>query len=207
MDDSTAMHPTKRLLLDQAKLIMRSRLSREIKSDELLKTTLISKGSLYHHFKDFGELIETAQMEIFRTNSNEVVISIANDIRNQTKAQESYEAVCKYIKSKKESLSIFERQERAIIIADALISPRLNSELKKAEKEILLTWQTLFENCVQSGWGDPSLDGASIALMTEVIINGRVIGDIGFEFVSIQNWLALVNAFFRGTYFRFAQIP
>jgi AcrR family transcriptional regulator len=206
VNDGQAMHPTKRLLIDQVKLMMKSRLSRQIGSEEILTGALISKGSLYHHFKDFSELIEVAQIEIYRANSNQQVLTIANEISDQTNPQECYETVCNFMKIKKESLSLFERQERAIIIADALLGPRLNIELKQAETETLLAWKTLFEKCVQFGWGDPALHGDSIALMTEVILNGRLAGDISLEFVSIQRWLVLLNGFIRGTYFRNAQV-
>ena len=47
----------------------------EISADEVLQKSGISKGSMYHHFKDLDELIETAQVARF---AHWVDISIEN---------------------------------------------------------------------------------------------------------------------------------
>jgi AcrR family transcriptional regulator len=206
MHDLLEMHPTKRLLIDELKMLMRTRLSHQITSDDLLKISHISKGSLYHHFRDFRELIETAQMEIFRSRSVENILGIAESINPESIAQDAFDKITLFIRERKESLSLIERQERAIITADAQLSPRLKEQLESAEKELLFAWKTLYEKCVKLGWANPELDSATISVMTELIITGRVLVDITLEMIELSQWLLLVNGFIRGTYFRFAEI-
>ena len=55
-----SVHPTKQLLIKTALELMETKLPTEIAVDEILTNSGISKGSLYHHFEDLAELLETA---------------------------------------------------------------------------------------------------------------------------------------------------
>ena len=59
------IHPTKALLISTTVTLLESKLPGEIAVDEILDASGISKGSLYHHFEDLGELLEAAQVEIY----------------------------------------------------------------------------------------------------------------------------------------------
>mgnify|MGYP003353142701 FL=1 len=55
--------------------LMETKAPNDISTDEVLQKSGISKGSMYHHFKDLDELIETAQVARF---AHWVDISIEN---------------------------------------------------------------------------------------------------------------------------------
>jgi AcrR family transcriptional regulator len=56
-------HPTKRALIDAVKLLLEQQPMSELTSEQVLEFSGKSKGSLYHHFEDFGDLVEHAQLE------------------------------------------------------------------------------------------------------------------------------------------------
>lgn len=56
-------HPTKRALIDAVKLLLEQRAMSEVTTELVLDFSNKSKGSLYHHFEDFGDLVEHAQVE------------------------------------------------------------------------------------------------------------------------------------------------
>ena len=58
----THFHPTKRLLVETVAKLLDSKKQNEISTDEVLELSGVSKGSMYHHFKDIQELIETTQI-------------------------------------------------------------------------------------------------------------------------------------------------
>ena len=60
----SAFHPTKRLLVETVAAMLESKKPSEVLTDEVLDTSGVSKGSMYHHFEDLQQLVETAQ--IFR---------------------------------------------------------------------------------------------------------------------------------------------
>ena len=55
-------HPTKRLLVETAVKMLDSKSPAEILAEEVLETSGVSKGSMYHHFEDLQELVEVAQV-------------------------------------------------------------------------------------------------------------------------------------------------
>ena len=59
------IHPTKQTLIDTVLALLEKKSIEEINSEEVLEISNISKGSLYHHFEDFSELLEFAMVARF----------------------------------------------------------------------------------------------------------------------------------------------
>ena len=57
-----SLHPTKRALIETVLELLKSVKPNELTSESVLEKSGISKGSLYHHFEDFDDLIETAEV-------------------------------------------------------------------------------------------------------------------------------------------------
>ena len=57
-----SLHPTKRALVQTVLDQLKTKKPSDLTSELILETSGISKGSLYHHFEDFDDLIETAQV-------------------------------------------------------------------------------------------------------------------------------------------------
>ena len=58
----TSFHPTKRLLVETVVAMLETKKPNEILAEEVLESSGVSKGSMYHHFEDLQELVETAQL-------------------------------------------------------------------------------------------------------------------------------------------------
>ena len=56
------MHPTKAILVETVVEMLETNKPDDIQADKVLEISGISKGSLYHHFEDLGELVESAQV-------------------------------------------------------------------------------------------------------------------------------------------------
>ncbi len=206
MKTLSGMHPTKRLLIDQTVALMGSKLSHQIESDEILLSSHVSKGSLYHHFEDFSHLIETAQIEIFQKNTDQGLNRIISRLRADSIPQEVFRQLINCISDRKSDRSLFEVQERIIMTADAQISPRLKIHHLAAQEQIVLTWMLFFAECSDRGWVDTELNDRSVGTMVEVLIHGRVIGDLSMELVDGARWMLLIESFIAGTYFRNVQV-
>ena len=65
----------------------------EISADEVLQKSGISKGSMYHHFKDLDELIETSQVARFAHWVDVSIQNLGQIIRATKTKDELYEAL------------------------------------------------------------------------------------------------------------------
>ena len=65
IDLSQPLHPTAQQLVDTVKEMLQEASYSEIKSENVLRRSGVSRGPLYHHFANFEELIEVAQTQIY----------------------------------------------------------------------------------------------------------------------------------------------
>ena len=71
----TGQHPTREALITTVVELLQTQPLESVTSERVLEVSKISRGSMYHHFKDLDELIETAQVARF---AHWVDISIEN---------------------------------------------------------------------------------------------------------------------------------
>jgi len=55
-------HPTKRLLVETVSQLLDEKAATQIAAEEVLERSGISRGSMYHHFVDLDDLLETTQV-------------------------------------------------------------------------------------------------------------------------------------------------
>ena len=76
-------HPTKEALIDAVLELLQSEHLVEVTSEEVLEKSGISKGSLYHHFEDFSDLLEQAQVKRFANYVDETSAMIIQALQIQ----------------------------------------------------------------------------------------------------------------------------
>ena len=74
------IHTTKEKLIQTFLDLSKTNSWHEITSDMVLDTSGITKGSLYHHFDYFGELIETVRVRRFSQWVDESIITLTNHL-------------------------------------------------------------------------------------------------------------------------------
>ena len=85
-------HPTKVVLIKTVVEMMNSKQVTEITSEDVLKESGISKGSLYHHFEDFNDLLEQALVYRF-TLSVDRSIEMLTQVLGTTNREEFLEGI------------------------------------------------------------------------------------------------------------------
>lgn len=172
----------------------------EIKVEEVLGASGISTGSLYHHFEDFGHLIETAMVERYLEllRSGELFIQSALD---EAKDLEDLKARVAVVGGMYAKLNTPEaRFERARILARSEKHERLRRALGEAQQEFTDSLTGMFERAQrESGWINPDLDPRAIAVFIQAYTFGRLIDDITPNPMDQEDWMTLVNGFFIGT--------
>jgi AcrR family transcriptional regulator len=71
--EETPLHPTAQKLVDTVIEMLQTTSYNNIKSENVLLRSGITRGPLYHHFADFDDLIETAQIQLYKSFVLEVI--------------------------------------------------------------------------------------------------------------------------------------
>ena len=72
------IHPTKEALINVVLDLLKTESLVEVHSEEVLHKSGISKGSMYHHFEDFQDLLEQAQVRRYGAFVDRSIVSIAH---------------------------------------------------------------------------------------------------------------------------------
>lgn len=187
------MHPTREKLIDTMATLLDSDDPEHITAEQVLTISGISKGSLYHHFADFEELLEAALISRFIRNVDASVSAIAEIVlQAQTKAdmQESLRQI--NIDQQRQDRMEF-RLERARAAGLARSSERFKTALGLEQQRVTDAFTDLIREGQNKGWFSQDIDPHAAAVFTQAYTLGRVVDDIAPKKVDQDKWIALIN--------------
>ena len=191
-----SIHPTKEKLISTMVTLMDEHALSNIQVDDVLRESNISKGSLYHHFENFEELVEAALISRFAA-SVDISIQLVAAAVNDTKTAEAF--VEKIIEvttvTQGRDRSKF-RLERARVIGLSVNSPNLLEQLEKEQDRLTAAMADIVREAQEKGWVNKTFDAKTIAVFIQAYTIGRVIDDVASdsEHIDSQDWNDVVNA-------------
>jgi AcrR family transcriptional regulator len=187
------MHPTKKLLIETTAGLLAEFPSRQITSEQVLERSHVSKGSLYHHFRDLADLVEAAQVERFSQYVNQTISALTDvltDSSDLEAARAKFHAVVNIRQPDNAQRLRVERMETAVLANyDARIRTRLNREQARLTNE----WANLFQIAKDRGWANPDLDPIAVSIMMQATIAGRIVDDMSDVHMDQAKWVALIQ--------------
>jgi AcrR family transcriptional regulator len=143
----------------------------------VLESSSVSHGSLYHHFRDFGDLIEQAAVSLYERGLNESIVALTAMLESSDAAD---------FRSRAEGLILHVhspdrrkfRMDRIEIIGLSQHRPRLAERLAQAQQHHLDTQCALFAEFQQRGWMRSDLDPMAMNIFTSGVTLGRIVDDI-----------------------------
>ena len=185
---------TREKLVDTVLEMLKDRSPEDLRVEEVLEVSGISTGSLYHHFEDFGHLVETAlirrYVEILETAADLVDEVLDQMIAGDELRFAAVGAIRKFAEFNTPEI----RFERARILGMCETHPRMRSALGKAQQEatdrIVATLRA-----EQGGEGriNPDLDPRTVAVFIQSYSLGRIVDDIVPSPMDQQAWLGLIE--------------
>ena len=193
-------HPTKAKLIETTAQLLREVPQGDISSELILTRSGISKGSMYHHFEDLEELIETALLERY---ARWVEVSVAGMTQILTSAKTSNDIYLGLIEVTKRTQSRELRDERffrAEVLTKANASPRLSTQLKKLQKNLTDSLTDLIREAQERGFFTKELEAKSIAVFIQAYTLGKIIDDASDEPVDQEAYAHLINSIVRDVF-------
>jgi AcrR family transcriptional regulator len=185
---------TKEKLVATVLEMLESRPPEELRVEEVLEVSGISTGSLYHHFDDFGHLVETAlirrYIEILETAAELVEEVLDQLITGDDLKLAATGAVRRFAEFNTAEV----RFERARILGMCDSHPRMRQALGEAQQAATDRITAIFEAEQQgSGRVNPNLDPGTLAVFIQSYALGRIVDDIVPNPMDQEQWLRLIE--------------
>lgn len=187
------MHPTKAILVETVVEMLETVKPDDIQADKVLEISGISKGSLYHHFEDLGELVESAQVARYSkwiSISIDVMTSILPKAKNLDELRKTLSAITKATQA--HDLSKF-RLERARALANAEGNLRFQKALATETDRLTALLEDLCREVIEKGWFRKDLNPRALAVFIQAYTLGKLVDDFSPNRVSEDDWNALID--------------
>jgi AcrR family transcriptional regulator len=171
-------HPTRELLIATTVDMLDSRDVDHLNINEVLQVSGVSKGSMYHHFTDFNDLINTALVRRFSRGVDFDIAQIHEVIKTTSSAQELFDVV--------EQLSVQihtperaqARAERAAILARARQNDALCEALAAEQYRLTTSLAGLIGEAQRRGWVTEDVDPMATATFLQAFTLGQLVNDV-----------------------------
>lgn len=189
----TSLHPTKSHLIETTVAILDEKLPNEIAVDEILEKSGISKGSLYHHFEDLGELLEIAQVERYAQWVDKSISGLIQLV-SKVKTREDLLIGLKQATRLTQDPTISQtRYERARAIANAEHSPRFRKALAAEQARLTDALIDLIEEARNKGLYASDFDARAGAVFVQAYTLGKIVDDFVDEKMDPEAWYQLID--------------
>lgn len=195
------IHPTKEELIKTVVVLLDSLTLDEITSEKVLEISGISRGSLYHHFQDFAELLELAQVRRFSryvNSSIEVLTELFSAVSTRDELVQNLTEVSKTFQAPTLADS---RIERLTAISKVMHNPRMASVLGEEQERLTETIADLYRDLQKRGLANPDLHPRTAAVMFQAYTLGRSVDDFTINHMDQENWLYAVKLVVENVFF------
>lgn len=187
------MHPTKAHLLETAVELIDEFGPQGFTVDALLDKSGISKGSLYHHYVDFGDVIEQAQVVRFSRFIDEDITMLFKTLAAADTAQDlrqRFEAIVLDTSAPERAAN---RADRAAIIGLAHHSKNFAQALAVEQQRITDALADIAREAQEKGFIRRDVDVRVLATFMQAYTLGYALNDVTVDPISAQQWSKFVG--------------
>ena len=189
----TAPHPTRVALLDVTKKMIAEHGTDGFTVEMVLSESGISRGSLYHHFDDFPDLVESALIELNRTYVDGSIEVMARALGSATTKEEFLDGVRKVTEFQHSSERLKVRLDRVRMIALCFDSPTFRDKFGEAQADFVDALTDIVRDAQERGWARTDFDPKALATFMSAYNIGLTLNDVSSDPVSAETWNSLVR--------------
>lgn len=186
-------HPTREKLIDTAVAMLDDRDVDQLNVNEVLEVSGISKGSMYHHFTDFDDLINTALVRRFSRGVDEDLAYLTEVITTTQTSQQFFAALDHLNEQVQTPKRADIRAERAMMLARARQHDDLLVALGAEQQRLTTAFADLFREAQSRGWFAADVDPVAFATFIQAFTLGQIINDVAPESMDYSAWQSLIQ--------------
>jgi AcrR family transcriptional regulator len=187
------MHPTKGLLLETAVNLIDEFGPQGFTVETLLEMSKISKGSLYHHFHDFSDVIEQAQVARFSRYVDQDIALLVGLLKSATSREDLEAKFSLIVQGAGLPGRDASRADRAAILGMARHSKKFAEGLAVEQQRVTDVLTDIAREMQERGWINKDLDAAVLATFVQAYSMGFVLNDNTLNPISIEQWSAFIS--------------
>ncbi len=172
-----AVHATKKKLLATVMALMAELPLEAITADHVLKHSGVSKGSLYHHYADFSELIEEGLVQEMAIGIDQKLAQMALLTQHATSSNTFLDGLHALIADSQSQAQQHTRRRMARILAHAENNDRLAKAWATQQQRLTDGYAALLATCQDKGWLSPAVEPHAAAVLIQALGLGQVIDD------------------------------
>jgi len=181
------------LLIATTVTLLDTKLPNEIAVDEILEASGISKGSLYHHFEDLGELLEIAQVERYAAwvdRSVDALVQMISTVKTREDLVHGLKVITRFTQDPKYSHTRF---QRARAIASAEHNPRFKKRLAEEQMRLTEALIDLINEARNKGLYASDFDAHAGAVLVQAYTLGMIVDDFVENQMDPEAWYSLID--------------
>ncbi|MGA0209090.1 MAG: TetR/AcrR family transcriptional regulator [Candidatus Nanopelagicales bacterium] len=186
-------HPTKMKLRDAVVEMMIETPPEEIHSEVVLQETGISRGSLYHHYEDFTELLEDAMLHRFSSGVEASTGAIQNIVANSADQAEFLSLLQGVTRATQDRKLADSRFDRARMLAMAQHNLRFRAKLAEVQDRLTDALTECFAQAQDKGWLNRDFDPRTGAIFIQAYTLGKLVDDVSAHPMDDRDWENLIT--------------
>lgn len=187
------VHPTKGKLLETVNRLIDSEGFEAVGVERVLDESGISRGSLYHHFEDFPDLVEQALVERFSYAVDRGIEVLSGVVFGSKSADDLRAGLRDATRMTQSDLQRPFRFERARLLGLAEGNDRLMAKLNAEQDRLTGALADLFREVQEKGWMNSDFDPGAGAIFIQAYTLGLIVDDAGSEQVDPESWVSLID--------------
>lgn len=160
----------------------------EILADEVLETSGVSKGSMYHHFEDLQELVETAQIYRYSKWIDASIDFLTNYVAKARTQDELRKALRTLTEQTQSDERKDARAERAQALAACLHNPRMAKQMGAETQRLTDAIADVTEEVKNKGLFRSDVNAKALATFIQGYTLGKIVNDYNPTGVHESEW-------------------
>jgi len=194
---ASGLHPTAQKLVDVVIEMMDENPYNTLKSEIVLERCGLSRGPLYHHFVDFQDLVETAQIQIYQEYATGISQALGNLIASCTESEQLKIGFASFVNQAVNDATVKSRLQLIEIVHNAQAVAGFRKKFLPVQEQINLSWIEMYRFCLDLGWADPTVEPRAFALLMQSTVFGRIMNNISHDKLDLNMLMEFIPTLFN----------